>query len=95
MSLRRHPSNIEVVDEKKGDGVVGVTGREDGTDVEDGHMQELEVDMGHVLEDKGIEDIEGDTSPYPEGMFAIKIAQHLTTVYFNQPRSFYVGYLIL
>lgn len=35
-------------------------------DLEHGHMQELEVDIGHVLEDRKIEDVESDTSPYPE-----------------------------
>ncbi|KAI7358979.1 small oligopeptide transporter, OPT family [Hortaea werneckii] len=35
-------------------------------DQEHGHMQELEVDMGHALEDRKIEDVDSDTSPYPE-----------------------------
>lgn len=35
--------------------------------VETQHMQELEVDVGKILNDEGLEDIEGDTSPYPEG----------------------------
>ncbi|TGO70899.1 hypothetical protein BELL_0649g00070 [Botrytis elliptica] len=30
------------------------------------HMQELEVDVGKILNDEGLDDIEGDTSPYPE-----------------------------
>lgn len=36
-------------------------------DVENGHMQEIEVDMDKVLGDVSVEDIEADTSPYPEG----------------------------
>ncbi|KAI6912027.1 small oligopeptide transporter, OPT family [Hortaea werneckii] len=35
-------------------------------DLEHGHMQELEVNMGHALEDRKIEDVDSDTSPYPE-----------------------------
>lgn len=68
MSLRQQPSNVDVVDEKK-DESIGVIGPEKGIDVENGHLQELEVDMQHVLEDQGLDDIDGDTSPYPEGMF--------------------------
>ena len=34
--------------------------------LEHGRMQELEVDMGHALEDRKIEDVDCDTSPYPE-----------------------------
>lgn len=37
--------------------------------VETQHMQELEVDVGKILNDDGLEDIEGDTSPYPEGQY--------------------------
>lgn len=33
------------------------------------HMQELEVDVGKILNDEGLDDIEGDTSPYPEGQY--------------------------
>ncbi|KAI7199863.1 small oligopeptide transporter, OPT family [Hortaea werneckii] len=35
-------------------------------DQEQGHIQELEVDIGHALEDRKIEDVDSDTSPYPE-----------------------------
>ncbi|KAK5113150.1 hypothetical protein LTR85_010968 [Meristemomyces frigidus] len=35
-------------------------------DHEHGHMQELEVDVAHVLQDREVKDIEDDTSPYPE-----------------------------
>ena len=31
-----------------------------------GHLQEIEVDISHVLQDKEIRDIGEDTSPYPE-----------------------------
>jgi OPT family oligopeptide transporter len=70
MSLRRAPSSPTDVDveEEKNSGLVGVTGRDEktGLDEEHGHLQELEVDIGQVLEDSGIDDIEGDHSPYPE-----------------------------
>jgi len=35
-------------------------------DREHGHMQEIEVDVAQVLQDRGIKDIDADTSPYPE-----------------------------
>jgi len=35
--------------------------------LEHGYLQELEVDVARVLEDDRIEDLEADTSPYPEG----------------------------
>jgi hypothetical protein len=35
-------------------------------DHEHGHMQEIEVDVAHVLQDREVKDIEEDTSPYPE-----------------------------
>lgn len=40
-----------------------------GAYMENGHLQELEVDMGIILKEDGLEDIEGDQSPYPEGNF--------------------------
>lgn len=50
-------------DDKGGDVEVGVQPE----DVEHGHLQEIEVDMDKVLGDAEIEDLEADTSPYPEG----------------------------
>lgn len=35
-------------------------------DVQHGHMQEIEVDVAHVLQDDEIKDLNEDTSPYPE-----------------------------
>lgn len=35
--------------------------------IEHGHLQDLEVDVAKVLEDDTVEDLEADTSPYPEG----------------------------
>ena len=36
-------------------------------DHEHGHLQEIEVDLNHVVNDREIKDIDDDTSPYPEG----------------------------
>lgn len=44
----------------------GIQERIQPVDVEHGHLQELEVDMGHALEDSKIEGVNSDTSPYPE-----------------------------
>lgn len=44
-------------------------------DIEHGHLQEIEVDVAKVLHDDTIEDIESDTSPYPEGCPSISIHQ--------------------
>ncbi|TAQ84477.1 hypothetical protein B7494_g7199 [Chlorociboria aeruginascens] len=35
-------------------------------ELEHGHIRELEVDLGEVLKEEGLGDIEGDKSPYPE-----------------------------
>ena len=37
------------------------------------HLQELEVDVGTVLQEEGEFDFESDQSPFPEGMFCISI----------------------
>ncbi|KAH9824567.1 small oligopeptide transporter [Teratosphaeria destructans] len=37
-----------------------------GPDIEHGHLQEIEVDVAHILQDKDLKDISEDTSPYPE-----------------------------
>ena len=50
-------------------GVLSKTGFSDGVepvDIGQGHMQELEVDVAHVLQDEEVKDPEEDTSPYPE-----------------------------
>jgi hypothetical protein len=39
---------------------------EQEVDIQHGHLQEIEVDLDHVIEDREIKDIDGDTSPYPE-----------------------------
>lgn len=54
---------VEKLGGKDGDDEVAVESR----DLENGHMQEIEVDMDKVLGDGNAEDIEADTSPYPEG----------------------------
>ncbi|TIA25895.1 small oligopeptide transporter, OPT family [Aureobasidium pullulans] len=38
----------------------------DATDIEHGHLQEIEVDVDKVLHDGEVKDVDGDTSPYPE-----------------------------
>lgn len=35
-------------------------------DVAEGHIQEIEVDVAHVLKDNEVKDVDADTSPYPE-----------------------------
>ena len=36
--------------------------------VEHGHLQELEVDLNKTLQEVGVDDVESDHSPYPEGI---------------------------
>lgn len=43
----------------------------DGTELDTGHLQELEVDLGLIVKEGGLIDIEGDQSPYPEGKSTI------------------------
>ena len=50
-------------------------------DMENGHLKELEVDVSKVLEEEGLEDIDGDDSPYPEGMFLGDNQLSLLTLY--------------
>lgn len=45
---------------------VGFGETSEPVDHEVGHLQEIEVDIDHVLRDDEIKDIESDTSPYPE-----------------------------
>jgi len=55
--------------EDEGHGAVKKTGFEAVTEPIDhgeGHLQEIEVDVGQVLQDREVKDIEDDTSPYPE-----------------------------
>ena len=35
-------------------------------DVQQGHLQEIEVDLDQVVHDQELKDIDSDTSPYPE-----------------------------
>lgn len=37
------------------------------SDVEHGHLEDLEVDIGKVLRERQEHNLEDDTSPYPEG----------------------------
>lgn len=54
-------------DEELGDAEKNiVTGVVEPVNPQHGRLQEIEVDLGHVVEDREIKDIEGDTSPYPE-----------------------------
>lgn len=43
----------------------------DATDIEHGHLQEIEVDVDKVLHDGEVKDVDADTSPYPEGMLTV------------------------
>jgi len=61
--LSDFPSGI---DEKKVNTEVGAENNDSG--LEDGDMQELEVDMDGILKDDREEDIDGDHSPYAEGI---------------------------
>lgn len=65
-SIEESPERSRIGDEefdgKKGNQDVDVA--ESGQ--ENGHLQELEVDMAVILKEDGLEDIEGQ-SPYPEG----------------------------
>ena len=54
------------MDEKKVNTEIDAENNDSG--LEDGHMQELEVDMDGILLDGGDEDIDGDHSPYAEGI---------------------------
>ena len=50
-------------------GTPSKTGFDDVTepiDHEEGHLQELEVDIAHILQDEEVKGVEEDTSPYPE-----------------------------
>lgn len=54
--------------DEKGLKVDDITPNEEtDTDMENGHMKELEVDVAKILGEEGIEDIDGEDSPYPEG----------------------------
>lgn len=53
----------KISDEQKKDGPHETV---EPIDVEQGHLQEIEVDVEHVLQDREESAIEGDTSPYPE-----------------------------
>ena len=64
------------MDEKKIDTEVDAENIDSGFG--DGHMQELEVDMDGILKEDG-EEIDGDHSPYAEGISSAKC--------FNQPTS--------
>lgn len=59
------------MDEKKGNAEIDPENNESGP--EDGHLQELEVDMDLILKDDGEEDYAGDHSPYPEGTASQKL----------------------
>ena len=60
------PSQNTEVDPDKKDADVEVLA--EPTDVEHGHLQEIEVDVDKVLQDGEIKDLDADTSPYPEGI---------------------------
>lgn len=55
-------------DTKKDATDTAVTSAQDlDLELEHGHLMDLEVDVQHVVGDVGIDDIEGGSSPYPEG----------------------------
>ena len=41
----------------------------DETEVKQGHLTELEVDLDKTLNEVGIDDVDSEHSPYPEGGF--------------------------
>ena len=58
-----------VRDDEKGGDVSekhGSTPTSDPVDLDHGHLQEIEVNIDQVLQDRAIKDIDEDTSPYPE-----------------------------
>lgn len=57
----------------------------DEAELEHGHLKELEVDVSKVVGEEGLEDYDGDESPYPEGKLA-----HSRLIY--QCRSMDEGY---
>lgn len=78
MSVAQVPEALPSgVDEKKMETEFDAENNDFG--FEDGHMQELEVDMDEILKEDGEEDIDGDHSPYAEGISSIKC--------FSQPPS--------
>lgn len=44
----------------------GAGGNVEPVDMQHGHLQEIEVDLDHVVHDQELKDIDSDTSPYPE-----------------------------
>lgn len=66
MQLNTLGNNGKVEETDKSGKEGGVEVGVEPQDIEHGHLQEIEVDMGRVLQDGEIEDIEADTSPYPE-----------------------------
>lgn len=55
-------------DTKKGVADTAVTSAQDvNIELEHGHLRDLEVDVYRVVGEGGIDYIEADTSPYPEG----------------------------
>lgn len=43
----------------------------DSASLENGHLQELEVDLDLVIKEQGLEDYDADHSPFPEGTFPL------------------------
>ena len=44
---------------------------DDTASLENGHLQELEVDLSLVILEEGLEDYDADHSPFPEGTSCI------------------------
>lgn len=77
MSEAAISSSVERPDrvDEKGLKIDDITPTEEtDTDIENGHMKELEVDVQKILGEEGIEDIDGDDSPYPEGISSLDIS---------------------
>lgn len=53
------------IDEKKV--AVDVDTENNESSLDEGHLQELEVDLDGILKEDGEEDIDGEHSPYAEG----------------------------
>lgn len=68
MNTLDHSGKMTAEDEERGSAAEKL-GFEESTmpvDHGEGHLQEIEVDVAHVLKDREVKDIEEDTSPYPE-----------------------------
>ena len=70
MSLRTGKGSVDIEKKEKSD---TTTFDGDAVDFRKGeqHLQELEVDVGTIVQEEGEFDFESNQSPFPEGMFPI------------------------